>query len=228
MSGMHAKLIRSPYPGLAIMIGGLGWQAISNSWTPQVVWMGGSIYTIAALFLENWRLGKEREPRLRLVFSQESPFVRDKPTYTTGAVPTGGYLRVFGVGITNSGKSADDVAVKLVGIEPKEHSERFGLSLRVLDARGDDKSVATVNTTLAEQPVIFYEVLTQNLPHPNAAPEWTALRFADDNLLDKMKLSGQDRYFITLQIDGDGAGPRQRFVVQKNERGQYDMREALY
>lgn len=120
------------------------------------------------------------------------------------------------------------VSVKLMRIEPDENPERYGLSLQVLDAVVAPGTSESSVSTSPHSPHVFYELLTQEMPSPDAPPRYAALRFAHPMLFDRVVLSGRDQYFITLKINGVGACPAQRFVLQKNNRGQYEMRPAMY
>jgi hypothetical protein len=95
-----------------------------------------------------------------------------------------------------------------------------------MDASADAPAVTAVHTS-PDVPLVFFEVHAQALPKLNTPPEWTALRFADKNLLNKKLLTGADRYFVTVAISGTGAEPPRRFVLQKNAKGQYEMRSAI-
>jgi hypothetical protein len=228
---MSAAFFKTPYPGMAIMIGGLIWDAVSNAWSPKAIYVCGSAYAIAALLFENWHLRVASKARLRLVFDRErgSPFVRNKPLFDkkTGQ-PTGDVLHIFSVGITNSGETVDGVSVKLMRIEPPEASERWGLSLRVLDSESDEKFAARATVHRSPSvPVVYYELLTQEVPAGGGPSKYAALRLADKDLFDRVRLGEQEKYFITLAISGMGADAPQRFVLQKNERGCYEMRPAI-
>jgi hypothetical protein len=222
------KIVAGPFPGIAIMVGGLIWNSISNGLTPQTLFVLGAFYAIAALFVRNWNLEKARQPHLRLVFDQDlgSPFVREKPLYDDQGNRLEAFLRIFSVGLTNSGNFVDNVSVKLMRIEPEEFPERFGLSLRVMDQElTGSTATASVPTSHNGKPIVFFELLTQRIPSTDAPPNWVAIRFAEPTLFDRVRLSGKDRYFLQLAISGDGAEPERRLILQTNNRHQYEMRE---
>lgn len=224
------KLAASRWPGAVLVLGGLSWEAISNGLGGWWIFAGGAAWLIVALYAENHDLKKQLDPKLRLVYDQDlrSPYVREKKLYDKDGKLLPQFLRIFSVGVLNSGANVDGVSVKLMRIEPDENPERYGLSLQVLDAVVAPGTSESSVSTSPHSPHVFYELLTQEMPSPDAPPRYAALRFAHPMLFDRVVLSGRDQYFITLKINGVGACPAQRFVLQKNNRGQYEMRPAMY
>jgi hypothetical protein len=219
---MH-KLLKSPFPGLVVMVAGIAWNAISNDWKPRYVYVGGSLYAIAALFIENWTLKEARKPKLRLVFDQDrgAPFVRDKPLYHKDGEPAG-TLRIFSVGITNGGETAHSVSVKVVQIQPSELKANWTSSLHVAN---ESVEMSQRDIHQSTMPLAFFEVASQAF-EGNRPSTSLRVRFATASLFER-RLALADKYFVTLAIDGARAEPPKRFAVQRNTKGRYEMRIAI-
>jgi len=123
VEGRVRSFLGSKYPGFVMLAGGIAWNWVSSTWKPELLFVVGSLWSIAALWLENWQLITARLPRLKLVFDQDrgAPFVRDKPLFHQNGTAAG-TLRIFNVGLTNTGDTAPSVAVRVVKIEPNELS----------------------------------------------------------------------------------------------------------
>ena len=172
------------------MLGGLVLETLTSGWWLFAV---GAAWAIGALWVENHALKQQLQPQLRIVYRHESPFERDKPAFNKDGEPSG-VLRIFAVGVINSGPSSRDVSVKLMRIEPPEAKERWGLSLRVMDSDEKFESKATVHRS-PNTPLVHFEVLTQALSDiPNGrSASYAALRFADETLFDRVRLPGRDK-----------------------------------
>jgi len=220
---MLHKLLKSPFPGLAVMLVGIAWNAINNDWKPHYVYVGGSLFAIAALFVENWTLKEARKPKLRLVFDQDrgAPFVRDKPLYHEDGKPAG-TLRIFSVGITNSGETAHRVSVKVVQIQPAELKPYWTSSLHAVN---ESVEMSQRDIHQSTTPLAFFEVVSQVFDG-NKPSTSLRVRFATANLFER-RLALADKYFLTLAIDGAGHEPPKRFAVQRNIKGRYEMRVAI-
>jgi hypothetical protein len=219
---MPLEILRTPYPGLVLMLGGIAWNAVSNAWPPTAVALGGAAWAIGALWFENWHLKRAREPKLSLTFDHEtgSPFIRNKPIRNKNI---NGVRRILSVGVLNSGSTVDGVAVKLMRIEPAQHSERWAMSLLVHDSKAGT-ATATIHRA-TKIPIVYYDLLAQDIFDGEVARP-PMLRFADEGLINKLQLNPQqERYFVTLAINGPGALEPTRFVLQR-ERGVYEMRHA--
>jgi hypothetical protein len=96
------------------------WEAFSSGLAPRILFAAGTFIMIGKLFRENYQLKLRMRPHLMMRFDDSSPYVRDKPMHT------GGVLRIFSVGVVNTGESVDNVSVKLVSIEPREYPSGGG------------------------------------------------------------------------------------------------------
>ena len=81
----------------------------------------GSLWALGALIFENWRLKEEAEPHLSLVF--------DPNKQLFDSLHDNGRLRVFRVGVRNSGAPVSNVSVKLARI--LSCSPKFGQVFKV-------------------------------------------------------------------------------------------------
>ena len=125
---------------------------------------------LGTLFYENWKLRKAQDPSLALSWQNEgSPYTRSKPLYNEDGTLNGNQLLIFAAGVTNTGGSTDDVSVKLMRMQPPEHSERWGMALRVMDSESDQKFAArSVIHQSPNTPLVYYELLTQAITSEGA------------------------------------------------------------
>jgi hypothetical protein len=134
-------------------------------------------------------------------------------------------MRIHSVGVANSGQdSASGVRVRLLRIEPPELRQHWTASLHVAN---EPVSVDRCDVHHATSPVVFYEVVSQRFDTLTGRANSLRLRFAGNELFER-EIPLRDRYFFTLAIDGPRGGSEERFVLQLNEKGHYEMRKAVY
>lgn len=212
------------------MVGGLLWDAVSSAFGWQVLFIGGAIQAIGTLFFENRLLRDAAKPRLRIAFETgqlfDSLHHEDK-------------LRIFRVGVANSGDSVGDVSVKVARILP-ELPRVFPMQELQQTHHQDGVSRFTVNKS--SEPLVFVDVIHQTIYTKDTQISGSRnghsytkhfkkgttnqMFFSFANGLREIPLEA-DHYLIWLAIDGAGAEGTQKFVLQRNAQGQYDMSKAF-
>lgn len=199
------------------------WTAITLvGWPPaipqRVPWTG-VIFAVAAfvsfvsLLRENLEL---KNPHLQIVYNPAtSPYVHDKAGIDNAT------LRIFRVGLRNTGRSALGVRLKVIDFSPQEPTAAYiGHELWVM---GQPEGTMSADVHRGDTPLVFFDVIGQ-LFQENAPSYHLHVRFASPGLYAR-PLSGQDSYKLTLAIDASGASPPVTFAVEKDKSGKrWEMR----
>lgn len=184
-----------------------------------VVWTVVSVVAAFYKFIsENSRLMDLLTAKLDLVFAPtgrpddlyDSFHELDKHPYA---------LRIFRVGVVNSGQTVKNVAVMVnaidppqVGIFPKQELTRT--HHRQKDSRFDVNRSAKPNA--------FVDVAWQELAGKSHTDRTQKIMLNFSEGAKVMSLS-VDKYVLTLAIDGEGAAEERRYILSRNAIGQYDM-----
>jgi hypothetical protein len=217
------RVILSPYLGgigviAAVVLG--AWADARGAWW---VFAFSALQVTLSLFVENRRLKEALKPKLRLVFNadQGAPFVREKSLFHDGTNQPAGTLQIFSVGVANEGGTAPDVTVRITKVEPAELQAYWNSALHIAN---EPVSTSTRDIHPSPEPLAFFEVVAHHFDGSSPSAGLRA-RFATDALFDR-PFTGQNRYFITLAIDGIGAERPTRYVVMRDEEGRYRMNVA--
>jgi hypothetical protein len=220
---MVGRALKSKYPGLALMVGGLGYSAVSNDWKPATVYVAGSIYALASLWFENWSFKEAAKPNLRLVFRPElgDPYVVDKRIDDTYV------MRRYRIGIANtSTTSVENVAVLVKSFSPNEKEVRLFHELRRMGDEPETRgSRFRVTANSSEPPRVYVELFAQQINTRTkraGLPEMELARGEYSTpLWDHAKTK---TYRLSLELDGDGAGPFIGLIYECDDDGVYSLR----
>ncbi|HZI79957.1 MAG TPA: hypothetical protein VFD69_10625, partial [Vicinamibacterales bacterium] len=217
-------------PAMAIVFG-LWWDTVTDDIGPGLVIALGSVALVAVGEWRNHKLRQQLTPQLSFVIGEDSPFERDKPTVTkinTNAgpleLPSGGGMTIHSVGVVNSGhESAGGVRVRLMKIDPPALQQYWNAPLHVAN---EPVEVDRCDVHHSVAPVVFFEVVAQNIDYATNKATALTVRFAGESLFGR-EIPLRDMYFFSLAIDGPKGVGAERFVLQVNENGRYEMRHAL-
>jgi hypothetical protein len=180
-------------------------------------------------------------PKVSLVFNEGQLF---------NSLHRGGELRIFRVGVLNSGlEPVANVAIKVARIHPVL-PRVFPMQELQQTHQPDGVSRFTVNKST--EPLVFVDVIWQflyqedgvsrgavgNTPYEKRFKKGETrklnFKFAGMGETDFKPLGAhptepyKDHYLIWLAIDGAGAEESQKFILQRNAGGQFEMKKTIY
>jgi prepilin-type processing-associated H-X9-DG protein len=202
--------------------------------------------TFIVFFAVNEHLGAEKlredaQPKLRLVWEPQGQMY--------DSLHLGGDLRIFRVGVVNSGAAVHEVSVKVARIHP-EHPRIF--PMRELQQTHEEDGTSRFTVNKSDEPLVFVDVIWQRL-HERAGQSSVRIggihyaeayrkgqmsslniAFADGH----QSLSRDDvphperyghQYLIWLVIDGPGAETSLKIALRRNNAsGQYDLTIPMF
>jgi hypothetical protein len=211
---MFKKVALSPFTGLVLMLASPALNAMASSgWWVFAI---GATWSLGALFFENWQLKEASKPRLSLVFEPKhgAPYFEDQ--YRGGR----SWMRIYRVGIKNSGDSVRNVRVLLRAFTPRTTGVELKYPLAVM---GGDGAIADVHR--GDQPMTFFDLFKQGWGTVEATnqdyanfPQFALLAEYHPTLSRKVPM-----YKFALEIDGESAEAPMYFIYKCDNRGVYTL-----